>query len=444
MPHEQVVILGAGVTGMAAGLASGAPVYEVTGLPGGICASYYVVPGERERRPSVLSHGDAYRFEIGGGHWLWGGEPLVLRFINGLAPLKSYTRKAAVYLPAQDLFVPYPIQNHLYHLGSKMATQVLQEMLEATPANRSMITLAEWLRAHFGQTLCQLFFDPFHKHYTAGLWQSIAPQDGSKSPLNISQALQGAFNKVPEEAGYNVNFLYPIDGLNVLCQRMAQQCDIHYGRRVVQIDVHEKTILFDDGVRLPYRAILSTLPLNSVVQMVGLTVDSEPDPFTSVMVVNIGARKGPRCPQEHWVYIPQSKTGFHRVGFYSNVDPSFLPVSVRNDADHSGIYVEKAFRGGERPSEAETESFCQAVVQELQTWGWIKDVEVVDPTWIDTAYTWVWPRSRWQGETICALEAYDIYQVGRYARWAFRVTDQGILQSIRDGFIAGASFKGWA
>jgi protoporphyrinogen oxidase len=362
MPHEQVVILGAGVTGMAAGLASGAPVYEVTGLPGGICASYYVVPGERERRPSVLSHGDAYRFEIGGGHWLWGGEPLVLRFINGLAPLKSYTRKAAVYLPAQDLFVPYPIQNHLYHLGSKMATQVLQEMLEATPANRSMITLAEWLRAHFGQTLCQLFFDPFHKHYTAGLWQSIAPQDGSKSPLNISQALQGAFNKVPEEAGYNVNFLYPIDGLNVLCQRMAQQCDIHYGRRVVQIDVHEKTILFDDGVRLPYRAILSTLPLNSVVQMVGLTVDSEPDPFTSVMVVNIGARKGPRCPQEHWVYIPQSKAGFHRVGFYSNVDPSFLPVSVRNDADRSGIYVEKAYPGGQRPSEAETESFCQAVV----------------------------------------------------------------------------------
>ena len=444
MPHEQVVILGAGVTGLAAGLASGVPVYEGTRVPGGICASYYVVPGERERRHSVPSHGDAYRFEIGGGHWLWGGEPLVLRFIHGLAPLKSFTRKAAVYLPAQDLFVPYPIQNHLYHLGSKIAMQVLQEMLEATPANGSMVTLAEWLRAHFGQTLCQLFFDPFHKYYTAGLWQSIAPQDGSKSPLNISQALQGAFDKVPQAAGYNINFLYPIDGLNVLCQRMAQQCDIHYGRPVVQIDVHEKTILFDDGVRLPYKAILSTLPLNSVAQMAGLTVDSEPDPFTSVMVVNIGARKGPRCPQEHWVYIPQSKTGFHRVGFYSNVDPSFLPVSVRNNADRSGIYVEKAFRGGQRPSEAETESFCQAVVQELQAWGWIEDVEVADPTWIDTAYTWVWPRSRWQGETMCALEAYDIYQVGRYARWAFRVTDQGISQSIRDGFIAGASFKGCA
>jgi protoporphyrinogen oxidase len=223
---------------------------------------------------------------------------------------------------------------------------------------------------------------------------------------------------------------------------MAHQCDIHYGRRVVRIDVHEKTILFDDGVKRPYKAILSTLPLNNIAPMAGLTVNSEPDPFTSVMVINIGAQKGSHCPQEHWVYIPQSKTGFHRVGFYSNVDHSFLPISARKGTDRSGVYVEKAYPGGQRPSEAETESLCQAVVQELQGWGWIEDVEVVDPTWVETAYTWIWPRSQWQGEMLRTLEAYNIYQVGRYARWAFRVIDQGITQSIRDGLIAGASFKG--
>jgi protoporphyrinogen oxidase len=149
MPHEQIVILGAGVTGLAASLASGLPVYEGTRVPGGICASYYVVPGERERRQSVPSHGDAYRFEIGGGHWLWGGDPLVLRLIRSVTPLKSYTREAAVYLSDQDLFVPYPIQNYLCHLGSRITVQVLQEMLEESLAKRSIATMAEWLRGYF-------------------------------------------------------------------------------------------------------------------------------------------------------------------------------------------------------------------------------------------------------------------------------------------------------
>ncbi len=444
MPHEQIVILGAGVTGLAASLASGLPIYEGTRVPGGICASYYIIPGERERRQSVPSLGDAYRFEIGGGHWLWGGDPVVFRLIRSVTPLKSYTREAAVYLSDQDLFVPYPIQNYLCHLGSRIAVQVLQEMLEAALAKRPIATMAEWLRGHFGQTLCQLFFDPFHERYTAGLWQRIAPQDVSKSPINLSIVLQGAFDKIPQAAGYNVNFLYPIDGLGMLCQRMAQQCDIHYGWHVVRIDVEERTLFFANGARLPYKAILSTLPLDSMAQMAGLAVNSKPDPFTSVMVVNLGARKGSRCPQEHWVYIPQSKAGFHRVGFYSNVDPSFLPVSVRNDMDRCSIYAEKAYCGGQRPSEAETEAFCQAVVQELQAWGWIEDVEVMDPTWVDTAYTWVWPGSQWQREVMHALEAHNIYQVGRYARWASQVTDQGISQSIREGLIAGAAFKGCA
>ena len=35
------------------------------------------------------------------------------------------------------------------------------------------------------------------------------------------------------------------------------------------------------------------------------------------------------------------------------------------------------------------------------------------------------------------MEEHGIYQVGRYGRWIF----QGIADSIKDGFFAGASFK---
>jgi len=438
---KKTIILGGGVTGLASGLASGLAVYEMAEAPGGICASYYVAPGSRERLYSAPRDHEAYRFEIGGGHWIWGGDPLVLRFIQSLTTFKSYARSAAVYLSDQATRIPYPIQNHLSYLGSAIARQVLCEMLEAKADNRPTTTMGDWMRACFGPTLCPIFFDPFHQLYAVGLWQELAPQDQSNSPVNLSMAVHGALSSSPQPAGYNTSFQYPVEGLNVLAQCMAERCNIHYGQRVTRLCVNEKLVEFADGREIPYQALLCTLPLDKTLQLAGLTVNHKSDPYTSVMVLNLGARKGPRCPTEQWLYIPRSKAGFHRVGFYSHVDPSFLPLSTRQNGDRTSIYVEKAYMGGKRPTQEQTEALITAVVQELQDWCWIEDVEVADPTWVETAYTWVWPNSPWRQEAMRILQEHDIYQVGRYGRWAAKLTDQGISQSIRDGLYAGASFR---
>ena len=227
MEQNRILILGAGMTGLAAGYASGLPVYEAAEWPGGICSSYYVRPGSTERLHTAPKDGEAYRFEIGGGHRIFGGDPLVLRFIRKLTPVKTYTRRSAVYFPERDLFVPYPIQNHLRYLGQKVAAQVLEEIANGR-ASGEVETMADWLRASFGPTLCELFFEPFHELYTAGLYREIAPQDTYKTPVNLSLVIQGAFDEVPQ-VGYNVTFVYPEEGLNTLAQRLAERCDIRYG-----------------------------------------------------------------------------------------------------------------------------------------------------------------------------------------------------------------------
>jgi protoporphyrinogen oxidase len=428
------IILGAGMTGLAAGLAADLPIYEAQEAPGGICSSYYVHSGDSQRLQTAPKDGEAYRFEIGGGHWIFGGDPLVLRFIRSLTPVKSYVRKSAVYMPDQELLVPYPLQNHLRCLDTRVAMQALREIVNTTMSNHPVTTMAAWLRASFGPTLCELFFDPFHELYTAGLWKDIAPQDVYKSPVDISHAIQGAFDEVPP-VGYNATFIYPIEGLNSLARQMAEQCDVHYGKRAVKIDVKERSIYFADGSVANYETLLSTLSLNHMMKLTGLSVDAQPHPSPSVLVINIGALRGPHCPQDHWVYIPRSKARFHRVGFYSNVDASFLPASVRVARDRASIYVEKAYPEGQQPAEAEITALCRDVVRELQEWEWIGDVEVVDPTWIDVGYTWSWPGSGWREKALQTLEAQDIFQVGRFARWVF----QGIADSIRDGLLAGAT-----
>ncbi len=86
--NSQHIILGVGITGLAAGMASRWPIYEAADIPGGICASYYVRPEESAPLTGVPNDGEAYRFEIGGGHWIFGGDAAVRQCINHMTPLK--------------------------------------------------------------------------------------------------------------------------------------------------------------------------------------------------------------------------------------------------------------------------------------------------------------------------------------------------------------------
>jgi protoporphyrinogen oxidase len=296
--------------------------------------------------------------------------------------------------------------------------------------------MKEWLAQNFGPTLCDIFFYPFHQLYTAGLFDKIAPQDSYKTPVDLKKVIQGV-SSLTSPVGYNTEFVYPINGLNSLAQELAGRCNLHYAKRIMGIDIDKKELRFSDNTSIHFDYLISTLPLNQMIDMAGMTFEVKPDPYSSVLVLNIGANRGDKCPDDHWLYIPRSRSGFHRVGFYSNVDRTFLPLSERNSQEKVSIYVERAYEGGSKPTSAEIDVYKAQVVQELQEWGFIFDAEVVDPTWIDVAYTWSLPGSDWKNWAITALERYDIYQVGRYGRWTFN----GIAASLIEGLTIGSAHK---
>lgn len=426
-------ILGAGMTGLAAGFASGLPIFEAKSHPGGICSSYYLKPGDSKRLMTPPQNGEAYRFEIGGGHWIFGGDTLVLNFLKRFVKIKNYRRRSSILLNSGMLSVPYPIQNHLKFLKPDISARALMEMANGSGEPR---TMKDWLTTHFGPTLCKLFFHPFHELYTAGLFDRIAPQDSYKSPVNYSDIIQGAISAAPP-VGYNVDFVYPEHGMGELARRLSAGIDLRFDKQVTKIDTKNKTLFFSDGTEQVYDKLLSTLPLNHMVRISGLRSDTGEDPYSSVLVLNIGAVSGDRCPEDHWLYVPESRSGFHRVGFYSNVDRSFLPRSMRTDSGRVSIYVERAYPGGRQPDSVDIQRYSDGVIRDLQELGYIGEVEVVDDTWIDVAYTWSWPASNWKEAIIKRLEENAIFPVGRYARWSF----QGIAASLRDGLLFGAAFR---
>lgn len=426
-------ILGAGFTGLAAADASGAPVLESANYPGGICASYYLRPRSARRLPQPPATGAAYRFEHGGGHWIFGAKPGTVRYIRKFAALRSYTRSAAIYpLAGASGYIPYPLQQNLLHLDPLISRRAAGEMkrvsgdpnLGASPK----LTMKRWLGMKFGPSLCRAFFYPFHEKYTAGLYRQTGVQDSYKTPNGRApHASRGAAGW--NSKGYNLNFYYPVGGLDGLARRMAESSAVYYGKKIARIDAARRRIFFEAGDEVGYRRIISTLPLNHLVEMTGIGSASEL-PFNSVLVLNIGATQGPDCPPFHWIYFADSRSGFHRVGFYSNVDPSFAPASKqKRPAGRVALYVERSFVGGRRLSEAEQWHYIHEALRELKDMGYIRDVEVCDPSWIDVAYTWRWAGASALNGLLSRLEQSGIYSTGRYGAWNF----QGIAESIEDG-----------
>jgi protoporphyrinogen oxidase len=419
-----VAVVGAGVSGLSVARTSRAAVFEQSDGPGGICRSYYLRPDSEERLGRRPAEDDAYRFEVGGGHWIFGGDPETIAFLAEFTQFRVYERSAVVRLGSRGLTIPYPLQAHVDMLGSEFAARVKEERANCHGDLSDAASLDTWLNATFGATLCELFFRPFHDRYTAGLTSRIAPQDSYKSPNTY-------------ERGYNSCFRYPIGGLDDLVSRLGEGCDVRYGKRVVGIERDSRTLRFDDGTEFGYDRLASTLPLHHAVALAGLDLGVEADPHTSVLVLNVGAERGPTCPDAHWQYEPDSESGFHRLGFYSNVDPHFLPAG-RRTGSHVSLYVERAFLGGKKPGRLEAGMYVDHAIQELQERGYLGRVEAVDQSWVDVAYTWQIPGSQWRERALRELAASGIQQVGRYARWHF----QGIADSIHEGLELGRTITG--
>ncbi len=368
------LIIGAGFSGMAAGIKTGAPIFEATNDIGGICRTYKK---------------DKFEFDIGGPHWLFGNNEAI-DFVKTLVDVKTYERRAGVYY---NVTLPYPIQ-----------TFADQEFVGVGERNKSF---RSWLGQNFGRPMCNMFFFPFNEKYTAGLMDEILPFDNYKTPP-------------VGDKGFVSQFHDPVGGLNALVGKMAEKCHITLNKRAVAVDVNDKVVTFQDGTYERYEKLISTIPLNQLLYICGQR--NFDLPYSSVFVLNIGASPDINLPKEHWLYIPFCKSGFHRVGFYTNVDKSKAPKGK------VGLSVEIAFGGEYTYDDLDVPFIIQEVVAELKSWRWIKKVITVDPTFVPTAYTW--NRTLEEREThIKWLADRDIITIGRYGLWKF----QGLCESIQQG-----------
>ena len=136
--------------------------------------------------------------------------------------------------------------------------------------------------------------------------------------------------------GPNATFRFPArDGTGGIWKAVAKTLPAErfaFNKSVVRIEGNNTTAQFSDGTSISYRSLISTMPLDELVEIVAdaenLTKTSRELIFSSTHVIGVGVRGTlpPRIGDKCWLYFPEDDSPFYRATVFSNYSPYNCPA----------------------------------------------------------------------------------------------------------------------
>ena len=414
-----IVILGAGIAGLSAAFHLEGKEYEVferEGEVGGLCRS-------------VIQDGFTFDYT---GHLLHLGHSYTQRLLADLLPdlLIRHRRNSAIYVYGRH--VPFPFQANLWALPREITKECLIEFIRASQKKkREGSDFLKWVYQAFGSGIAEHFMVPYNEK----LWRipleeiSLEWVERFVPCPTLEEVIDGALGVNLKRFGYNQEFFYPRQGgIAVLPQAfLAKIKGVHLGKEVQSIDIEKRVVQFQDGSEATYRTLISSLPLNELLQRLEPLSEDIKDAqaglrFVSVLNLNLGVRRE-GISEYHWVYYPEPAYPFYRVGFLDNLSPHMAPTGT------SSLSVEISYLPTHPPV---LEEVREATIAALVACGVLrKDDEILaeKTVWIKHAYViYDQFRSRHLPQVIEFLRSHHIYPVGRYGRWEYTAMEEAILQ----------------
>ncbi len=414
-----IVILGAGLSGLSAAFhlkGKEYQIYEKEREVGGLCRS-------------VVD--DGYTFDHT-GHLLHLSHPYMQKILKELLPdrLIRHQRRASIYLKGS--YIPFPFQANLWALPKDLTRECLVEFIRAHSGNaKGGDDFLSWIYRAFGSGIAKHFMIPYNEK----LWKipleeiSLEWVERFIPCPDLEEVIDGALGINLRGFGYNQEFLYPLEGgIQVLPQAfLAHVQDVQLDKAVESIDIEKKVVRFQDGGETTYRTVLSSLPLDELLQRLESCPEEIKDlnkglRYVSIVNINLGVgREG--ISDHHWVYFPEPSYPFYRVGFLSNLSPSMAPKGT------SALSVEISYLPSNPPS---LEKVREQTFAALFDCGILKgdDKVLVEKTFsIKHAYV-IYDRfrSKHLPRIIQFLRANQIYPLGRYGLWEYTTMEEAILQ----------------
>lgn len=424
MEQKETIIIGAGLAGLSTALHLGGDylILEKEGRVGGLA------------RTEVE---DGFYFDVT-GHWLHLRDERVKRLVSELLSdcFIEVERRAKIYI--EKTFIDYPFQVNLAGLPIWMLRDCLKSAIQsaimrAKKASYKPKNFLEYAKYYFGEGIARHFIVPYNTKIFGVHPSEITAEWCSRFvPIpNIDQVVDGALGFKDLSLGYNVKFLYPRQGgIEVLpkaFEARLEQSKILRNTMLRTIDVTQRTVEFGDE-KVKFENLVSTIPLK---ELVAKTKDAPKDIMkaasllrcSSLRYMNVALSVPHPLNGAHWLYIPEDRFPFYRVGCFSNVLPYMSPEGC------SSLYVELRC---DKP--VEDRDAVHSISSFLKEIGSIeKDGQIlfVIPRTVRYAYvTFDKNCIKARAKVLDWFASNGIYSIGRYGKWTYNSMEDAILDGI--------------
>jgi protoporphyrinogen oxidase len=327
MSTKRILVIGAGPTGIGAARRLQELGYENWTL---YEASDYV-------GGHATSHVDAHGFVWDeGGHVIFSHYSYFDRLIEDALGTEVNERVRESWIVHGESWVPYPFQNNLRYMPKDIQVKCL---LGAAKVNGSSNTEAanfrDWILATFGEGIAETFMFPYNrKVWTTPLERMSKSWIGERvSVVDFRRLLENVlYSRDDVSWGPNSKFKFPLHGgTGEIYRRAASRFsgNIRRGKTLVEVDTARRTLSFADGSGDTYDILISTAPLDLLVQMMKpansrLREAAELLEHNNLFILGVGLEK-PIETGKCWIYFADADMPCYRATYFSKYSPFNVP-----------------------------------------------------------------------------------------------------------------------
>jgi len=435
--NVKYLIIGAGPTGLGAAYqlsklnVKDYLVLEKESAPGGLCRTF--------------KKGDFYFDNC--THIVFTNRERVKNLLKDIGcEMTAYSRSAWVH--AYDKLLHFPFQTAVADFPDDKKIEVIMDIArqhftlhsKELPSN-----YLQYLYNNFGRVLCKDFMIPYNEK----IWKTKLDQislswvKAKMPPLDLKMLLEGLFKPV-KPWGLHSNLSYPNkNGFGDIINNLYNSIEdanshFKFNTNIVAIDSKNKTVILSDNSNIKYEYLISTMPINRLLDIVGLKYSPHEYRYSKVVTTAVGFKVPStdsfgeykkKADWFQWCYFGDEDVPFFRLFNVSSVmkqpDPDYRTFLF----DHT-YTMDQVF----------SEEYLNDLVTEdirLATKKGFMDVEDVILETQTKVSEYGYPVPTLQRDEALKrdhylLEAMDIYSRGRFGGWRYEVGnfDHSILQGI--------------
>ncbi|WRT68768.1 uncharacterized protein IL334_005748 [Kwoniella shivajii] len=343
----ETLVIGAGPTGLGAATRLhqlGRPylIADAAEAPGGLASTDLTKEG--------------FFFDVG-GHVIFSHYAYFDDAINRALPNADdwSTHQRISYVRVAGRWVPYPYQNNVAQLPLDLRVKCIDGLLAAaehraqTPGHKPK-TFDEWIMRNVGEGIADSFMRP----YNFKVWGTPTSNMQCKwlgervAAPNVRTVIKNALTgETAGNWGPNATFKFPMkDGTGGIWTAVAAKLPtktfkLGKSGQVKKINGPEKLVEFDDGSKVKYQNLISTMALDGLLDCLDINSSSsntvpkmkvaakEGLVYSSTIVLGIGIRgtRPERIGDKCWLYFPEDDAPFYRATIFSNYSPFNCPQS---------------------------------------------------------------------------------------------------------------------